>query len=576
MSDPGDWITPSPTQQAKQPAATSDPGDWITPGQGAAQQATSASSQKTGGMWRNLAVGAEKLPGDLVSSVGDVLRLNQADQIAGPRPAGVKDDESIPNALNRTGQAMTRGIGNATGISPENTSQDNFWDMAARNAGEAAPGLLLPGEQELTLGNMAKTGATFLGSTLGQTAGQEMAPNNPYVQTATALAGGLATGKLASGHIPRPTEDAAALMKEGVPLTPGQMFGPTAKSIEDRISSIPLLGDIVKGGQRAATEAWNKVRINAALSKVGASLPKSMPAGREAIDYAGSTLGDKYDELLPKMTGVADQQLASDFNDIGQKLIGEGATQATLDRLNNVLHAQVTSRGVTPPGPGVVAQSQPPPLIFTGQALKDAQGELGRIGRLHSASADASDRMLGHGLMDAQNAFNAMLERYNPEHSAELKNINNAYAQYVRLNKASGSLGSKDGVFSAPQLASTVKAGDTSARKMNFGRGKAFMQDVSDPANRVLPSTVPDSGTPSRLMGAGLLMSPGAVLHPMAVPGAAAAAMYTRPGMAALGSYGRMANAIPKTPFARTGLIPAGVAAMGQDQSNYRKGGLVP
>jgi hypothetical protein len=126
-----------------------------------------------------------------------------------------------------------------------------------------------------------------------------------------------------------------------------------------------------------------------------------------------------------------------------------------------------------------------------------------------------------------------VLARSNPDHAEQLRNINQAFANLVRVEGAAGSAGAKGGVFSANQLASAVKRFDSSARKKATATGKALLQDVSDPATQVLPPSVPDSGTPFRTLGAYLLGGGLGHASPWAAPALAPFALYTKGGQAA-------------------------------------------
>jgi len=275
------------------------------------------------------------------------------------------------------------------------------------------------------------------------------------------------------------------LLNEGVELTPGQIAGGIAKRFEDAATSLPFVGDAIKSAQNRATQTFNRAALNRALKPIGQSLPQGV-SGRDAIDHVYKAIGDKYDSLLPNMTGTADPQLTQDISAIGQNAIGQGSKQDVLDRFNNVMQAQIGSR---------FQNGQ-----MTGQALKDAQSNLGNIGRRLSSSQDSDDRQLGSMVMDAQQAFNDMLERNNPNYGKELKAANNAYAQYARLRKAASYVGANEGTFTAPQLARAVQASDRSAGKGAYARGQAMMQDLSEAGKAVLPSTINDSGTATRLL----------------------------------------------------------------------------
>ncbi len=149
---------------------------------------------------------------------------------------------------------------------------------------------------------------------------------------------------------------------------------------------------------------------------------------------------------------------------------------------------------------------------------------------------------MGDYISDVHMAFRAALERQNPEYRLPLRAANEAYANYVRVARASSSLGAKDGVFSPAQLGNAVRAGDASLRKMTYGKGGALLQDLSDAAQNVLPSNVPDSGTPERL-GTAAVLGGAAYMEPHAIAATLAGAVpYTSPGMSMLRQW---ATALP-------------------------------
>lgn len=371
-------------------------------------------------------------------------------------------------------------------------------------------------------------------SAAAATSNSSDAPLGQQLGTGAALGAATPVVAGAASRVISPVIDKGrrALLDAGVPLTIGQTLGGVAKTIEDKVAgTVPFVGDMVNNARRNAVVGFNNAVLNSALKPIGQSLPKSLEPGRASVDYVADKIGERYDNLLPRMTGQIDQPLVQDLNGIVQNMVGEGAAPETITRFQNVIKAQLSDRA--------------PTGDLTGEALKTAQGELGRIGRKYAASQNLDDQVLGHAILDAHGSFNQMLERNNPGFADQLKAVNTAFAQYARIRKAAGAVGSKDGVFSAPQYANAVKSADGSAGKGNYARGKAYMQDLSDAANQVLPSSVPDSGTAGRLAltalgvgGAGMAGHAVPLVGPYALPAAAGlaagAGLYSRPAQAVL------------------------------------------
>lgn len=324
-----------------------------------------------------------------------------------------------------------------------------------------------------------------------------------------------------------------ALLDRGIPLTPGQILGGAAKGAEDKLSSLPIIGDMIKNGQRNSVVGLNRAAYNDALAPIGQTIPNHVQPGRDGVAYVESQISKKYDSILPQMRGTLDPQLVQDVTAIAHGLRADGVTDETITRFQNVIEGQLAQRANNSGG------------MFAGDTLKGIQGDLGRLASHHGSSADSNDRALGSAIGDVQSAFNDMLLRQNPQFSQPLQEANQAWAQYARIRRAASSVGSKDGVFSPAQYANAVKASDKSVGKGAYAKGRALQQDLSDPANQILPGTVPDSGTPGRLMMAALLGAPAYINPALGAAGLAAGSLYTKPGqkLAALALAKRPAGA---------------------------------
>lgn len=348
-------------------------------------------------------------------------------------------------------------------------------------------------------------------------------------------AGGAAVGHAALqglARIVRPKTDpnALALMKEGITPTPGQLLGGGFKRLEEGLTSVPMVGQSIRNAQTRGIEDFNRAAINRALEPIGETLPKGL-TGREAIEHAGEALGKRYETLLPKLTTQADGQFISEIQSL-RNMMGSGSIDpAKAAQFESILNNQVLAK--FQPG----ANGAP---TLTGQTMKDIESDLGTLASRFRRSMDPDQQSLGDALLEVQDALRSNVQRSNPQFASELKSINKGYANFKRVQKAAASVNAEDGVFTASQLQSAVKALDRSKDKAAFARGDALMQDLTDPGKSVLAPKVPDSGTPFRvasMLGAGGVATGGAagLLSP-GVLGAAAAApvMYSRAGQNAL------------------------------------------
>lgn len=399
-----------------------------------------------------LAAGAGEVGGNILATLPVGGLLGKGVTAVGARFA--------PQAAQTLGQALASG-GSARGLS-----------LGARVAGGAGTG--------------AATGAL-------------MDTENPWQAAAMGAAVGGAVPAAMAGvqRVIAPkasTNEALQLLrKEGVNPTLGQALGGTANRMEEKLVSVPVLGDAVRGARERATVQFNKAALNRALKPIGASVDK---IGRDGVDEVATKLGQAYDDLLPKLSFRADNTFSTDL----QRLQGMAADlePAQAQQFEKFLRDKVVGK-LSPAGG------------MTGQTFKQVEGDLGTLAKNYSGSAMASEKQLGGALLELQDTLRRTLMRSNPQQSKQLKAINDGYANYARLRQAASMVGAEDGVFTANQLTNAVKAMDKSAGKGNFARGKSLMQDLADAGKNVLGNKVPNSGTADRLLPSAALIGSGAI-----------------------------------------------------------------
>lgn len=309
---------------------------------------------------------------------------------------------------------------------------------------------------------------------------------------------------------PNVSPELKTLFEAGITPTPGQVMGGTAKRVEDKLTSAPILGDSIANARSRVNEEFNKAAINRGLSKIGEKVDQ---VGREGVEQAANKISDAYDALLPKLSVKVDQPFAADMQKIhgmAQNLPGPQAEQ-----FNTIVGKNLANRFAPNGG-------------MAGETLKEAESTLGYYARQYKGSGNPDQRMLGDAIQEVQNSLRELVTRSNPQHAQELKAINTAFANQVRVEGAAGRLGSANGVFTPEGLSGAVKAADRSSRKNQFAKGNSLMQDLSDAGVGVLGRGVPDSGTAGRL---GIVA---AMMNPTGAAGAAAgalggSALYTEP-----------------------------------------------
>lgn len=349
--------------------------------------------------------------------------------------------------------------------------------------------------------------------------------------TGAAVGGAMSALTGAAARIIKPitSEAAQKLTKAGVSLTPGQILGGWWQRAEDAATSIPLVGDAIKVAQRRGHQTFNTAVLNEALATIGEKLPSKLQSGHAAVQHVRETLGNAYDDLLPKLKG--DLHAAHTVMEDGKthitlkteldaiRKMGENLPEQQQQDLNRIIDQEVLSK-FNEHG------------LASGKALKDIQEKL-NAESTNFATGGPYERTLAGGIKEVNAAVRRMIKEANPEHAAQLDKINKGYALFKRAQRAAGSVAAPEGTFTPAQYLNAIKALDKTKDKRAFSEGAAVGQGLAQAGKSVLSQTVPDSGTAMReiMTGSGGLAA-GATLGGIYGAGAALAApvLYSRAG----------------------------------------------
>lgn len=339
-----------------------------------------------------------------------------------------------------------------------------------------------------------------------------------------ALAGGVASPLLrglSSAISPQVSPDIQALMSRGVTPTPGQILGGGFARTEEKLSSVPFLGDMIKNAQQRGVQQFNVAAYNEALAPIGEKFAGKV--GQEGIEQVANKIGAAYNDVLPKMQFKIDPQFHADVMNLSS--MAQGLPETQQKTFLNLLKTQIFNK-VGPQG------------NMDGQALKGVQSELARVSKGYLGDPSFDNRQLGAAVSALRDAVDGNLVRMNPpELAQQLSKANQAWANFARIRAAGASQGAmnNEGVFTAGQLQNAVRSADKSVGKGATATGNALMQDLSGAGQRVLGSKYPDSGTAGR----GLMS--------LLAPGSIAAGMATAPTSTLLTLGGIGAGSLPYT-----------------------------
>lgn len=464
-------IPPAPQADSVPTAATLAPGEADVTGQDAPAAPIQPPMSLGNQLMRQLGLTARAVGhgvADAAGVIGNPLNtaINAAGSVVGANPnlntsldTTLRDfvDQNTPTPAN----ALERGVGDVA-------------SAVANPINAAMMGVPATGLTRAAL--MGAAGGAnqplHADSDLGQYAGQ----------IAAGGAGGVALGalgKVVGGAKLSP--NAQSLVDQGVTITPGQALGGAARTMEEKLGSVPVLGEAVASAERGAIKQMNKAAYSQVLEPIGGTVPKNV--GRDAIDDISDQISAKYNNLLPQVTFKTDAPFMQDMQGIAQ----------TVSSLPSDLQKRFTSTIDR----NFLSQIQGGQM--DGATLKKVESIFGQEASNFSSSADPFQRDLGGAFKDTQTAIRQALLRGNPQQAPELQAINKAFSNYAILRNAAARVNDPAKPIMPGQLQAAVKSQDKTVAKGAFAKGNARMQGLSDPAMDVLGSKYPDSGTAGRI-----------------------------------------------------------------------------
>jgi hypothetical protein len=313
----------------------------------------------------------------------------------------------------------------------------------------------------------------------------------------------------------------------GVRPSIGQRMGGFPNAMEEKLQSLPLVGDAVKGTRDKARDQFQVGLFNDALGDIGQQLPKDVKPGHAAHAFAQDAFDKAYNAAKSSMVAAADNPLAQDLGNL-QRTIGtlKPDSQKTFNKIWSDSVARRFKGGQ-----------------LAGPAFKDATSEIEkRIAAIRNSQS--GDGELAGALQEAVDALKGSAMRNSPpEAAAAMDAADRGYAKLVRIEEASRKAG-EPAEFSPTQYNTAVKTMSGGVRNRAYLRGDALNTDIAAIGTR-LGDKVSNSGSFDRY----------------AVPLAMTAASYLNPKAAlALGSLG-LVNA-PGIRGITTGLMaPRGIKA---------------
>ena len=450
------------------------------------------------------------------------LTFGFADEIEAAIAAGISGSESY-------GDALARVRGNIKKFQQDNPSVA----FGAEITGAIIPSIvaqLVPvGGQAASAANAARIAATIARNPTARAAATGAVASGIYgAGTAEGGAEERLMGALKAAPIgaianpavqkvaPAITAGARDLIRKGVQLTPGQavrdssLLGGAISRAEEAIgSTVPIVGDAIRGALGRAQKTFNVAAANEALAPIGAKVGKNLE-GEELIQAGNKILSDEYDKLLPQLKITNRGQLNSELKSL---VVGleKDISKDVRGRLQRYIFNRFDDAGMS------------------GDNIKKAQTFFRRdIERLRREGKEVAARK-ADALEDARAIFNRVLEVENPAKlSARLRDLDSAYGNFQVISAASMRR-KADKAFTPVDVLQASAKSDPARTKRATAEGRARMQPCARQAQDVMGSQVPDSGTATRgfsglaWLGGGqsLGMDVGSALLPIGLPLAA-------------------------------------------------------
>lgn len=280
------------------------------------------------------------------------------------------------------------------------------------------------------------------------------------------------------------------LRDEGVELTVGQAVGDSGrlgdfiKGVEDRMTGLPIVGDMVNARRLEGLQGFNQ----AAMRRAGAPGANITETGAQGMQQVRQSVGDAYDNALNPVTIDAnDPQFFADLVDTRRGVNAIPNVNGAQDAANAGLQARID---------GAI---DPLTDQISGRGFQEAYRGLARTGR-ERANGDYGYE-IGQVMRQGQDALGGALERQNPGAFDAFIEANAANRRANVLADAMKNAANQGDELITPAQLNRADVISTSRLngKIDSASGNRPFYDLATAGQAVLPSKVPDSGTAGRL-----------------------------------------------------------------------------
>ncbi len=419
--------------------------------------------------------------GSAIIGAGQFLSGNTLDNIGGEQAAANLDLARIqnPNAYavgeiaggvmgSLGGEAALGGAGMAPGFMRGLVADAG---MGAANAAGAADGP----DQSRGLNAMLGGAAGAAGSTLGNITGRGVnalarGVSSPAVNQMNREVGGLTVGQ-AYGQSGR--------------------VGAAVKGVEDRLSGVPVVGDMVNARRADTFTRFNSKAFDKALEPIGGRINGKV--GADAVSDAASQVQDAFKAALQGKIVQADAPFVNEMAQAATKAFSVTRVGPELgENIADILGPHMQRGGNT----------------IDGETMQIISRELRTLKAAYKTKEPALYKRISAAIESTENAVFGLFRRQAPEVLPAYDAAKQAYRRVSILSDATlKGKNQPDSMFTPAQL----NAADAANAKKYDGAisaaaGPRQFREYGEAGQAVLPNKVPDSGTAGRLLvgGAGV------------------------------------------------------------------------
>lgn len=310
-------------------------------------------------------------------------------------------------------------------------------------------------------------------------------------------------------------------------------LGEAVKGAEDRISGIPVVGDIVNARRAEGVRAMNSKAFNKALEPINESVGNTI--GEEAVADAQDKISQAFQRALAGKAAQIDRPF------LEQARAAMGAIKR-IPRIGDEIAQQIDSMDIF----------NPDNLALSGENMQTLLGSLRQIRQAYRG--DPLSHQVNNAVKGIERAVEGMFERQAPEVMPQYRAAKEAYRRLSTIADAVNRGKNSEGVFTPGQLGMADRANSKKHDgALNAAAGKSPFHQFQRDAQNVFPNRVPDSGTAGRLIVPGALAMGGTGLG--AAAGDTQSGAMTGVGLATLLSfaYSRQGQKILSATMAKRG-----------------------